>query len=181
MAKDIGKSNLLGFPFLPDNQRNDVDYWRRKMSFEYPEKVRFKCIKCGICCGDTQERTRHILLLDEEAKNIAATTNQRIPDFASRLDDKTLYHYEIKKTENDGKCVFLKENRCIIYYKRPLICKFYPFGFRTTQKQQEVFYFTNECPGVGKGNTMREEDFRKLLKQAKKRTMTKRGKARVET
>jgi Fe-S-cluster containining protein len=151
------------------------------MSFEYPQKVRFKCVECGICCGDTRERTRHVLLLDEEANDIAATINQPISDFASRVEDKTPYHYEMKKNAEDGKCVFLKKNCCVIYSKRPLICRFYPFGLETDDKQQKVFYFTDECLGIGKGKTMRENDFHKLLKQANKRTRMKRGNGEVES
>jgi len=145
------------------------------MSFDYPRKVQFKCAKCGICCGDTQERTRHILLLNEEANAIASTTNQPISDFASRIEDKSPYGYEMKRTVEEGKCVFLRENRCTIYSMRPLICRFYPFGLKTTWKKQRIFYFTKECPGIGKGKSMRKEDFHKLLRQAGKRTEMKGG------
>jgi Fe-S-cluster containining protein len=151
------------------------------MSFDYPRKVQFKCAKCGICCGDTKERTRHILLLIEEANDIASTTSQPISDFASRIEDKPPYHYEMKKTVKDGKCVFLRQNRCTIYSIRPLICRFYPFGLKTTEKEQRIFYYTKECPGIGKGKPMGEEDFHKLLRQASKRTKMKRGKGEVET
>ena len=149
------------------------------MNFDYPRNIRFKCVKCGICCGNTQERTRHILILDEEAEEIASATNQSISDFASEIEDKAPYRYEMKKTAEDGKCVFLKQNRCIIYSKRPLICRFYPLGL-TTNEQQETFYYTKECPGIGRGETLREDDFDKLLRQANKRNRMKRGKGEVE-
>jgi Fe-S-cluster containining protein len=135
------------------------------MSFIYPRNIRFKCLKCGICCGNTQERTRHVLLLDEEANEIAKATNQPIAEFAIEIEKRAPYRYEMKKTKEDGKCVFLKENRCVIYSKRPIICRFYPFGF-TNHKQQKTFYYTKECPGIGKGLTMNEIDFNKLLRQA---------------
>jgi Fe-S-cluster containining protein len=146
-----------------------------KMNFEYPQNVRFKCVKCGICCGDTKDRTRHILLLDEEATIIASTTKMPISDFAAKSNEKTSYHYEMKKNETDGKCIFLKENCCTIYLKRPLICRFYPFGLVTNQDRRKIFFFTSECLGMEKGKTMKENDFQKLLKQAHKRTMAKRG------
>jgi Fe-S-cluster containining protein len=149
------------------------------MNFDYPRNIRFKCVKCGICCGNTQERTRHVLLLDEEADRIASGTNQPISDFASEIEDRTPYRYEMKKTAEDGKCVFLKQNRCIIYSKRPLICRFYPFGL-TTNEQQKTFYYTKECPGIGRGETLREDDFDRLLRQANKRNRMKRGKGEVE-
>jgi Fe-S-cluster containining protein len=116
--------------------------------------------------------------LDREAEEIASATNQPISDFASEIEDKTPYRYEMKKTE-DGKCVFLKQNRCIVYSKRPLICRFYPFGLTIT-RQQKNFYYTKECPGIGKGETLREEDFQILLTEANKRKRMKRGKGEVE-
>jgi len=153
----------------------------KKMSLDYPRKIQFKCVKCGICCGDTRERTRHILLLNDEANDIALATSQPISDFASKIEDKSPYRYELKKTIENGKCVFLNQNRCTIYSFRPLICRFYPFGLKTTEKEQRTFYYTKECPGIGKGKPMEEEDFRKLLKQASKRTKAKRGNGEVET
>jgi Fe-S-cluster containining protein len=138
------------------------------MSFIYPRNIRFKCLKCGICCGNTQERTRHVLLLNEEANEIAKATNQSISEFATEIEKRAPYRYEMKKRKEDGKCVFLKENRCVIYSKRPLICRFYPFGF-ANHEQQKTFYYTKECPGIGKGHAMTEIDFSKLFRQANKR------------
>jgi Fe-S-cluster containining protein len=135
------------------------------MSFEYPRNVRFKCLKCGICCGDTKKKSRHIILLEEEANHIASVTKQPISDFAVKLEGKEPYAYEMKKTSADGKCLFLEENRCRIYANRPIICQFYPFGLETRQNQR-AFYFTNECPGVGKGRIMLEVDFQKRLRIA---------------
>ena len=160
---------------------NHAGQRRRKMSFDYPRKVQFKCAKCGICCGDTRERKRHILLLNDEANELASTTNQPISDLASKIEDKSPYDYEMKKKVEDGKCVFLRQNRCTMYSKRPLICRFYPFGLKTTEKEQRIFYYTKECPGIGKGKLMGKKDFHKLLQTASKRTNMKRGKGGVET
>lgn len=141
------------------------------MSFDYPEKIRFKCLACGICCGDTKERTRHVLLLYEEAKSIAVSLNKTISDIASEVNGKRPYVYEMKKNESNGKCIFLKENRCTIYSKRPLICRFYPFGLEASQNEQKIFFFTTECPGIGKGMAIRKDYFRRLLGEAERRTV----------
>lgn len=140
-----------------------------KMSFDYPRKVRFKCLLCGICCGDTKTKTRHILLTEQEANLIGAETNQPIAAFAHEAKDKTIYRYEMRKTVNTGKCFFLKENCCIIYSKRPLICRFYPFGLETDENERKVFYFTNECPGINKGKKLTKTDFEAMLKKAARR------------
>jgi uncharacterized protein len=140
------------------------------MSLRHPENLRFKCVRCGLCCGDTAEKTRHVLLLKEEAVNIASSMNRAISDFAVEVDGKEPYVYEVKKTPEAGKCCFLEGNRCTIYSKRPLICRFYPFGLETI-RCQKAFYFTIECPGIGEGKVMRERDFSQLLGLAEDRVI----------
>ena len=137
------------------------------MSFEYPAAVRFRCIKCGTCCGNTQKKIRHILLLSTEAEQIAAATSQQISEFAVEVEDKTPYSYEMKKTAEDGKCVFLEKNHCTIYSLRPLICRFYPFEFKIAANQKHSFLYTDECPGIGKGKMLGKNYFRKLFKLAR--------------
>ena len=140
-----------------------------KMSFDYPRKVRFKCLLCGICCGDTKTKTRHILLTEQEADLIGAETNQPVSVFALEAEDKTIYRYEMRKNADTGRCVFLREDRCMIYSKRPLICRFYPFGLKTGEDERKVFYFTDECPGINQGKRMMKTDFEAMLKKAARR------------
>jgi Fe-S-cluster containining protein len=144
------------------------------VNFEYPTTVRFYCTKCGICCGDTKEKTRHILLLSPEAEQIAKATSQPILNFAEKTENKAPYVYEMKKTAEDRKCVFLEDNRCTIYPLRPLICRFYPFELRSAHGRNYKFLFTTECPGINKGRTLSEDYFKKMyrLAQAKHRQTT---------
>ena len=137
------------------------------MSFEYPAAVRFRCIKCGTCCGNTQERIRHVLLLSTETEQIAAATSQPISEFAVKVEGKVPYSYEMKKTAEDGKCVFLKKNHCTIYSLRPLICRFYPFELKIAANQKHEFLYTDECPGISKGKMLGKNYFRKLFQLAR--------------
>jgi hypothetical protein len=137
------------------------------MSFEYPVAVRFQCTKCGACCGNAQERIRHILLLGTEAEQIAAATSQPISAFAVKVEGKAPYSYEVKKTAEDGKCVFLENNHCNIYALRPLICRFYPFELKIAANQKHEFLYTEECPGIGKGKILDKNYFKKLFQLAR--------------
>jgi Fe-S-cluster containining protein len=137
------------------------------MDIEFPQQIRFKCTRCGQCCGDAKQRTRHVLLLEEEAKQIAEVSKLLISEFAVPVAGKLPYRFEMKKSVEHGKCFFMKEHKCTIYSIRPLICRFYPFGFTTNRKLQKIIYFTKECPGIGKGKVMEEADFQSLLKQIK--------------
>jgi Fe-S-cluster containining protein len=136
------------------------------MSFNYPVAVRFQCVKCGICCGDTKEKTRHILLLRTEAEQIAKATLQPTSEFTVKIKDKAPYSYEMKKTE-DGKCVFLENNCCTIYAVRPLICRFYPFELKIAHSGKYTFLYTSECSGINKGPILSKSYFRKLFRLAR--------------
>ena len=139
------------------------------MSFNYPTAVHFQCTKCGICCGDTKQKTRHILLLKTETEQIATATSQPTSQFTTKIKNKALYSYEMKKTK-DGKCIFLKNNRCTIYAARPLICRFYPFELKITHSGKHTFLYTTECPGINKGPILSKNYFRKLLRLARTQT-----------
>jgi Fe-S-cluster containining protein len=136
------------------------------VNFDYPPAVRFHCIKCGMCCGDTKEKNRHVLLLRTEAEQIAKATLQPIFKFAVKIKDQTPYSYEMKKRE-DGKCVFLENDRCTIYSLRPLICRFYPFELKVLHNRKYTFLYTEECPGINKGRLLSEGYFRKMFRLAR--------------
>jgi Fe-S-cluster containining protein len=136
------------------------------VNFDYPTAVRFHCTKCGTCCGDTKEKTRHILLLRTEAEQIAKTTMQPIFKFAVKIKGKTPYSYEMKKREN-GKCAFLENDQCTIYPLRPLICRFYPFELKVLHNRKPKFLYTEECPGINKGRLLNKDYFRKMFRLAR--------------
>jgi Fe-S-cluster containining protein len=136
-----------------------------EMKLIYPAAVRFDCIKCGICCGDTKEKERHVLVLKKEADQIAASTGQSVSEFAKSVEGKKPYFYELKKTEY-GKCVFLRKSQCEIYSLRPLVCRFYPFELGTFGKGRYKFQHTTECPGISKGRELEANYFRKLFQLA---------------
>ena len=140
-----------------------------KTDFTYPVNLKFECNRCGLCCGDTKQKTRHILLLEAEARKIAAQTGRLTNDFSIEIKDKLPYVYEMKKTK-EGKCFYLEDNLCSIYLFRPLICIFYPFELKfVEEKTLHNFDFTLECPGINQGKLISEKDFKKLFKLAQKK------------
>ena len=139
------------------------------MDFDCPTKVIFECSRCGLCCGNTKEKTRHILLLETETNVISTKTCLSKEAFTEQINDNNPYRYEMKKN-NEGKCFFLKDNQCSIYSSRPLICRFYPFELKFNQdKDRHVFNFTFECPGIGKGKMLARKDFEALFLLARER------------
>jgi Fe-S-cluster containining protein len=140
------------------------------LSFDYPKRIRFICDRCAICCGDTKDRTRAILLLKLEAYRISKKTSKSVEGFAEEIRGREPYSYKMKKRGN-GKCVFLKEdNLCAVYHIRPLVCSFYPFELKDTRNGKHTFAYTNECPCIGKGSELRRSYFEKLFQETAKLT-----------
>jgi Fe-S-cluster containining protein len=137
--------------------------------FKHPVAQRFFCTKCGLCCGDTNEKRRHILLLKKEADEIAEAVSQPISAFAKRIKGKAPYAYEIRKTNEIGACVFLQNNKCLIYPFRPLVCRFYPFELKNAADQEYEFLCTKECPGINKGKILGTNYYAQLFKIAQAR------------
>lgn len=142
------------------------------MSFDYPDNVSFACCKCGLCCGDTETKMRHVLLLKHDVERIAKYVGREIKAFTVDIIGRTPYIYEMQKSKS-GKCIFLKDNKCTIYEARPLICRFYPFELSTNDEGIYVFRTTEECPGVhvqntqGKGKKLDLDFFMILLNLAR--------------
>lgn len=71
-----------------------------------------------------------------------------ISEFAKETSGKSPYLFEMNKENSTGKCIFSKDNSCIIYLQRPIICRFYPFELVPHKKEAYSFKVTDECPGV---------------------------------
>jgi len=140
------------------------------VDFSYPDNVCFECSGCGLCCGDTPQKERHVLVLASEAKEISSETQLPIVEFAKKTTD-SLYVYEMNKP--NGRCFFLKNRRCSIYESRPLICRYYPFEVRfNSERGMHVFNYTLECPTINKeGKQLVKQDFERLFLLAEERLL----------
>jgi len=141
------------------------------LEFDYPKNVRFRCERCALCCGDTKNRVRTILLLKIEADRISQKTSMSPNDFAEKIKGFEPYVYKMKKTY-DGKCVFLKDKSCSIYGLRPLICRFYPFQLKNMESNRYAFAYTEECTGIGKGPELKRRFFEKLFTKLKELSLS---------
>ena len=135
-------------------------------SYIYPRHLLFECTRCATCCMDTKTHVRRVLLLKDEAKRISRVSQKPMEEFTVQVVGHEPYAYEMKKTPEDKKCVFLDGNSCKIYAVRPLVCRFYPFQLSKGKGQKYSFSATAECLGVGKGEPLRREFFENLFRQA---------------
>lgn len=139
---------------------------RTRVGFSCPKDVRFHCTRCALCCGDTKDRTRRILLSEKDAQTISNATSKPVESFATEVRGHSPYVYEMRKTGKDGKCVHLQDTDCGIYDLRPLVCRFYPFELTTMKSGKHEFLCTWECPGIGKGKRLERNYFQELFIRA---------------
>jgi len=117
-----------------------------------------------MCCRDTPRRERRILLTRSEATAIASHTGLRPEKFCDDTGTAEPYTHAMKKV--DGRCVFLRDEGCLIYTNRPLICRFFPFYLEKQDEGRFVFGVSEECPGVGRGPRLNRRFFYNLFRQA---------------
>ena len=94
------------------------------------KEIGFSCTCCGKCC--TKAFNGHVFLLSEDANRLKSFSPESMipaPDFPYSDPSGNFYvsGYALKTQEN-GDCVFLDENRrCKIYDQRFAICRVYPY------------------------------------------------------
>ncbi len=104
-----------------------MSIWSDPSFFE----VKFKCIKCGVCCIGTQME-----LLPEDIERIEA--------LGYRLEDFAVFDGDIYRLKNvDGHCVFYDPSTslCKIYENRPIGCRLYPLVY-----DGSAVYVDRTCP-----------------------------------
>jgi Fe-S-cluster containining protein len=105
-------------------------------------------------------------LLEEEVRRISKLTKLHPMEFASPISGFGNYKHKMKK--RNGICVFLANRACRIYEVRPAVCQLYPFTARKSNGTL-IFEVSEDCPGIGLGNQILEEDFKKMSEFAKSR------------
>ena len=104
----------------------------------HPAADAFTCLACGTCC----KWPGPVRLLEEDIQALSSKLNMVSSDFVNQYTTLTQDHRHLTLTEKpDGSCIFLEDNKCIVYETRPRQCRDFPLNW-TFQGVE------NECPGV---------------------------------
>jgi Fe-S-cluster containining protein len=133
---------------------------------------------CGACCRDDSllvtvtgfDISRLSLILGLGANEILRALDfyvigkgQEVPEGLQHIPrirtEKGLAFVALKKMEN-GDCIFLRDNLCMVHAIRPAVCVSFPFVF---DKSSEGLTWglsarKNICPGLGQGPPVSESD-----------------------
>jgi Fe-S-cluster containining protein len=133
--------------------------------------VRFECTKCGACCRQ-EELLVTVTGLDVARLGAGLGLNaieltraldfyvldddESIPDGLRHIPristEKGLAYVALRKLEN-GDCVFLNDDLCMVHTIRPAVCRSFPFIFRKGDKDLMwgLSAMKEICPGLGEG------------------------------
>lgn len=136
----FNSSGPIYLTIMPARPEAELAVLQRELSLlrEYPKEklaavirdVGFSCTCCGRCC--TKAFNGHVFLLAEDTRRLrefAPEAMMPAPDFPYSDPQGTFYvsGYALRTQEN-GDCVFLSEDRrCTIYDRRFAICRIYPY------------------------------------------------------
>jgi Fe-S-cluster containining protein len=134
--------------------------------------VFFECIKCGACCrhenilvtvtgrdlakismslGLSSNELLHALDFYILSKNEQPPIGlENIPRVKT---ERGMAYIALKKLE-EGACIFLKDNLCMIHSFRPSACRSFPFVFKMDENTIRWGFsaLKNICPGIGTGS-----------------------------
>jgi Fe-S-cluster containining protein len=91
----------------------------------------FDCGACGRCCSG-----KVILVGPHEILGMSRVLGIGTTEFLSLYTESG---GTALRTVDDGRCVFVDGSRCRVHARRPLVCRLYPLGRTTDEKQEERF------------------------------------------
>lgn len=111
----------------------------------YAEGLRFKCTGCGQCCTGAPGYT---WVTDEEIEKIATRLNLSVKEFSQKYLRYVNGRYSLREHPETYDCVFLKNNKCVVYEDRPKQCKTYPWWPSTLKSKKEWNKAASHCEGI---------------------------------
>lgn len=122
-------------------------------AYEAGGKIRFKCVRCDVCCGTGPNVTITIydLVRISERLNIHPRV---VLEQLMNLIIADLIPYITLGNDQWGRCAFLGYNElgetyCRVYEARPYRCRIYPAQIQGLRRELRV---DSKCPGLGKGD-----------------------------
>ena len=144
--------------------------------------VHFECTKCGACCRHENmivTLTGRDLAKLSQALGLSSKDFLRAVDFyilkedaqvpiglrniPSVLTERGMAYIALKKLD-DGSCIFLKDDLCMIHSFRPAVCKAFPFIFEMDKEgiAWGLSALKDICPGLRTGSEVKASAIEEL-------------------
>ena len=121
----------------------------------YAEKgLNFECQGCGGCC---EGPGGYVWVDEKEISAIAEILNLTPEKFCQRYV-RIVFNRTALIDNEKGDCIFLKDKRCVIYHRRPIQCRTFPWWPELLRSEKAWFENNYHCPGMNRGKNYTAEE-----------------------
>ncbi len=112
----------------------------------YKDGLRFKCTECGKCCTGSPG---NVWVSEQEMSSISKLLNISIELFKRKYVRQRNNRFALieKKSQNND-CIFLKDNKCLIYQARPKQCRTFPWWRENLNSEDSWKSAAEDCEGI---------------------------------
>ena len=127
----------------------------------YEKGVHFKCHSCGSCCSVSG----YVWLSDKDIQTLADFLNISKDHFIKKYTRLCMGRVSLKEYTHTGHCIFLKDQKCVVYKARPVQCKTFPFWTHIMREKENFLSQKSTCRGIEDSSCFftKEEIEKKLL------------------
>lgn len=111
----------------------------------YADGLAFKCTGCGKCCTGSPG---YVWVTENEIIAIAEYLNISIQDFSDNYLRLVGDRFSLRESVQTYDCLFLKDNKCSIYEKRPNQCRTYPWWAQNLRSRNDWEKARITCEGI---------------------------------
>jgi uncharacterized protein len=111
----------------------------------YKNGLRFACTECGKCCTG---EPGYVWISQEEIEEMAAFLEIPVKEFVERYTRQVDGELSLKEYPRTYDCIFLRDNKCMVYKARPKQCRTFPFWEETLESKEAWEKAARRCEGI---------------------------------
>jgi len=112
----------------------------------YKEGLRFECTQCGKCCTGSPG---YVWVTEAEISAMAGFLNISTAEFKKKYVRLCNNRFALVERKSQGyDCVFLKDNKCLVYGARPTQCRTFPWWKENLNSEESWKLAARECEGI---------------------------------
>ena len=111
----------------------------------FKEGLRFKCTGCGKCCSGSPG---YVFLSERDISTLAAHFKLPENDFLKKYTRLVDGQAALLDRPGSEDCLFLKDNQCSVYEKRPLQCQTFPWWIHHLRDPKDWEEAAERCEGI---------------------------------
>ena len=125
----------------------------------FSDGLRFSCRRCGCCCTG---EPGYVYVGKGEVSGMAKFLGVDDAEFVRRFTRSVKDRTSLTE-EEDGGCVFWRDDGCSVYPVRPRQCRTFPFWLLNVARPDLWERTAVECPGINSGKLFTEGEIVEIM------------------